>query len=235
MADKIIGLVIVKNEIDIIKTMLDKNGRFMDFIIIDNGSTDGSYEVIKAHPKVLKYEQDSRQYDENRLSKQLTSLSDNYKADWYFEINSDEIIDDHFADLNLSKIKSNTITFQIHYRLLDNRCYKIYNYWQRLYRNLGKDTLLSSCDKETSKLHKGRNLIARENRTFYHSNIPIHHYQVRSYEQGIRKYNNYLSLDTGLKYQPKGYEHIKGLANMLKTGDFTGLKFIKEDIDVKKE
>ncbi len=222
---KIIGLVTVKNEADIIKKMLDRNGGFMDFVIIDNGSTDGSYGIIKAHPKVLEHIQDNGEYNENRLIKKLLQMADKYNADWYFEIDADEIIADEFVHLDLDKLNCNCVTFKIEYRLPDERVYKIYDYWQRLYRNYGLATLLGGCDKEIEKLHKGKNPIERKDRTFYHSHIPIYHYQLRTYEQGMRKYNNYVALDTELKQQSRGYDHIRQMANMLKTRDFTGIKF----------
>ena len=215
----------VKNEEDIIKEMLNKNGRFMDFVVIDNGSTDDTYNIVKAHPKVLEHIQDNGVYDENRLIKQLLAMANKYNADWYFEIDADEIIDDSFSELNLDILdpKINCVTFKIHYRFPDGKCYKVYDYWQRLYKNLGFSE--QNINTEIKKLHMGRCPILRSQRVFYHSHIPIHHYQIRSYEQGMRKYNQYVSLDIEKKYQPRGYEHLKNMANAIKTGDYSGFIF----------
>ena len=218
---KILGLLTVKNEVDIIQRMLDANGRFMDFVVVDNGSTDGTYEIVKGHKSVLESIVDTTPYNENTLTKVLFAMADKYQAEWYFEIDADEIIDDSFADFILPALPVNCVTSKIYYCLPDERVYKTYNYWQRLYRNPGLQKAVADADTEIQKLHMGKMPIPRAERVFVHSQIPIRHYQVRSYEQGMKKYQQYLTLDSALSFQPKGYEHLKKLAESIKTGDYS--------------
>lgn len=222
MAD-ILGLVTVKNEADIIKEMLDKNGRFMDFVVLDNGSSDGTLDIVKTHRKVLKWGIDTSPYNENVLVKKLFQMADEYPHQWFFEIDADEIIEDSFIDFRLPDLPVNCVTFKIHYCLPDGRIYKVYDYWQRLYRRKSLTEALEKADQTIAKLHQGKMPLTREERVFFHSHIPIKHYQVRSFEQGMRKYNQYNALDPLKEFQPKGYEHIKKLAEAIKNNDYSGV------------
>lgn len=220
-----IGLCMVKDEADIIKEMLDNNSKFCDgFCVIDNGSTDGTYDIVKNHPAVIEVVQDFGEFDERRMIKDMLIMADKYKADWYFDADADELFDEKTIKLFENDLgDANVITFNFRYCFAKrrDRCYKIYRHWCKFFKNLGLDELIAGCDKAVAKLHWGKCPIPRENRKYYHSEIPIHHFQCRSYEQTMNKYNRYLELDRDA-IQSEGYEHLKFAAKALKTGDYSG-------------
>lgn len=220
---KIIGLMMVKDEVDIVQRMLDVNSKFVDnFVVLDNGSTDGSLEIAKKHPKVLKVIEDKGEFDERRLLKVLLIGAAQYNANWYLEVDSDEGVSPLAQGLKHMDLNEyNCISFNIHY-MIEDRCYKIYKHWGRLYRNIGLEKMLEGCDKAVAKLHWGKNPIQKEERHYFHSEIPMYHYQMRSYEQCMRKYRRYKKLDKK-GYQKQGYENFKVWAKILKNRDYTGI------------
>lgn len=228
----IIALMMVKDEADIIEATLDNNEKFCDgAVILDNGSTDGTLDIIKAHPHVLKVVEDKGEFDERRLLKVLLKGAQETGADWYFELDADEQVSPLANGLKFMDLEPyNCVSFDMHYmlrqhELLPYRCYKIYHRWGRLYRNLGLVLMLDGCDKAVAQLHWGKNPIPKDERKYFHSGIAINHFQMRSYQQCMRKYNRYLEIDKN-QIQGEGYEHFKQFAEMYRTGDFYGLKWI---------
>jgi hypothetical protein len=148
------------------------------------------------------------------MSKKLFQIASKYNPDWYAEVDADEIFDKeiyNIIDMDLSEY--NTIRYNIHY-IFNNKCYKIHKNWTRIYKNLGDELLLEYFNIE-HPLHWGKNPIPSVNRKNYYSNIPVYHYQIRSYEQGMRKYKRYIEeLDPEFKYQK--YEHLRLMAEFLK-------------------
>jgi glycosyltransferase involved in cell wall biosynthesis len=222
----IIGLMMCKDEVDIIKRTLDENSKFVDgFVILDNGSTDGTLEIIKKHPSVLEVIEDNGEFDERRLLKIMFQFADKYKADWYLEVDADEIVCQLINGIKFMNLdKYNCISFNIYY-MLEEMCYKIYKHWGRFYRNIGLEKMLDGCDKAVYKLHWGKNPIPKDERKYFHSEVVMYHYQMRSYEQVVRKYNRYIEIDKDA-IQGKGYEQFKFFAHALKTRDYTGINFI---------
>jgi hypothetical protein len=220
--DKIIGIMKVKDEEDILPVMLEQSKWLDGLVVLDNGSIDNTNKILQECPLVLDCIYDDSLFNEVVMSKKLLEIASKYNSEWYAEVDADEIFDKEIYEVkNINLSEYNTIAYNIHY-MVDGMCYKMYKNWMRIYRNLGSE-LIDNLDKVHS-LHWGKNPIPKENRKIYYSNIPVYHYQIRSYEQGMRKYKRYIEeLDPELKYQPNGYEHLKIVAECIKERNYIKL------------
>lgn len=221
---KIVALMIIKDESDIIASTLENASAWVDEIYaIDNGSTDGSLEILQASSLVKSVIVDTTEFDESYFIGRLLDLAKDSNADWFVDLDADEHYDPAIRHvLENCLVSYNTVSVTIRY-MVGHRCYREHREWVRIYRN---DPSLFSIN-HVRKLHGGKIPIAKSMRSVHHSHVNVQHYQIRSYEQGMRKYENYMSLDPQLKYQ-SSYDHLRDLAKMIRYGDFTGLEFLKD-------
>lgn len=210
---KIYGLMTVKDEEDILPKMLDENSKWLDGIIaIDNGSTDNSYKILSNHSLVKYHEIDNHEFDDSFFIQKLLDIVSNYNdIDWLVDIDADEIYDLRIRDVLESLPRMwNCISVDIQY-MFNDVCYRENKKFTRIFRN--RPVLFEF--GHIKKLHAGKNPIPTKYRITHHSGIKVAHYQIRSYEQGIEKYNRYLELDPNRIYQ-KSYEHLKEVAKKYK-------------------
>jgi glycosyltransferase involved in cell wall biosynthesis len=96
---KIAAHFLVKDEEDVIGECLDHAARFCDHILVlDNGSSDRTYEICKAHPRVEHCEQLACTYSD-ALRNHLLEASKRYLTaglDWFVALSAD-----HFFDTDL--------------------------------------------------------------------------------------------------------------------------------------
>ncbi len=221
---KVIGLLIVKNEEDILREMLQHAAYWLDGIIaIDNGSTDATGQILRDSLLVKRIIFDDEEFNESRMVPNLIAIAQELNPDWLVDIDADEFFPVPIRHvLNVCHPEINVVTVNIKY-MIQGATYHRNNKWSRIYRN--KPNLFDF--DVLMKLHHGKMPIRKEDRIILDSNLDVIHNQVRSYEQGMRKYNNYLKLDPVGMYQDS-YEHIRTLANALRTGDFSEIVFMEK-------
>ncbi len=220
---KIAALMTVRDEADILQATLDSAAIWIDEIYaIDNGSIDGSFDILNDHHVVKKAFRDLREFNESQFMVELLNMSKGSDATWFVDLDADEHYDPKIrVSLENCPMEFNTVSVTIRY-MVGNRCYREHQQWSRIYRNDPSQFAIN----HIRKLHGGKIPIPREFRKVYHSGIQVKHYQIRSYEQGMRKYENYMLLDPNLQYQ-ESYDHLRQLAMMFRYGDFTGLRFLE--------
>lgn len=107
---KILAIIPLFNEIDIIEsTIYHLLNQGIDVHIIDNWSTDGSYELIKdisTKYRNLSFEKypksnPNKYYDLNKLLKRIEDVVKEKKYDWYIRNDSDEIRYSPWKDVSL--------------------------------------------------------------------------------------------------------------------------------------
>lgn len=212
MSVKIIGLMVVKNEADIIQKTLDSASEWLDgVVVIDNGSTDHTYEICRDHPIVKVFASDKHEFDESYFVPKLHELAMHIEgATWYVDLDADEIYDPKIRDIiEKQGYRANTITVTMKY-MLKGECYRINEQFTRIYKN---DRSQFEYD-HIGKLHRGKVPIPIPKRDTLHSWVDVFHYQIRSREQGLRKYERYQQLDPDNIYQ-KSYEHLKRVAETM--------------------
>ncbi len=101
---KVILMLRVKDGIFFIKEWLERYETHVDEIVaVDNGSTDGTYEVMKAHPKVVQVFQ-TEAYNEGRDKKLLYEYARTRKPDWCMWLDVDEIFEPEFTRERLQRL-----------------------------------------------------------------------------------------------------------------------------------
>lgn len=213
-----IGLMIVKNEADILLRSLDSYAKWLDGIVaLDNGSTDGSLEILGQHPIVKKLAVDAGEFNETRLVPKIIELASDIQADWYVESDADEIFNPDFRNvMQATPSPFNVIGARLLYMLDDTHYYRerpVYRIFRKAQFSFG----------HIRKLHHGKIPIAPHLQRKVFCPFHIKHFQIRSYKQGMCKYNNYVQLDPTNKYQ-RGYEHLRVVAEMWQKKDFSALR-----------
>lgn len=204
---KIIGLMIVKDEADILKDCLDSAAKWLDGVfVVDNGSVDDTRKIIAKHSIIMGVVDFNREFDESVIVPLLHSMVKNENIDWFVDLDADEFYSENARNIVTNcPNEFNVISVNIRY-MLKNINYRSHLYWPRIYRNQKFDY------SELQKLHGGKIPILKSKRNIFKSDIDVFHYQIRSYEQGMRKFENYKRLDTN-KFQ-NSYEHIREIAKL---------------------
>lgn len=92
-------VIIVKDAISTIKTTLDSLTSFEDVVVYDNGSTDGTIEILKEYENVNLVQGDFLGFGPTK-NRAVTFA----KNDWVLSLDADEVVTDDFVN-NLEKLQ----------------------------------------------------------------------------------------------------------------------------------
>jgi glycosyltransferase involved in cell wall biosynthesis len=218
---KIIGLMCVKNEDDILEETLNHAGSFLDGIVaLDNGSTDRTQSILMRHPAVLRWSYYPGTFDESKMVPKLLKIAGEFQADWYVDHDADEFFDPSLRERLISiPLKFNVATVNILSAIDGHGVYDVKTDWQRCYRNEPSNFDFA----DIKQLHHGKIPFKKSERFKSRTGVNVIHKPVRSFKQGMRKYENYKSIDTG--GIQGSYEHIRALAEGF-NNNFKGIPFI---------
>ena len=99
---RLIALANMKNEEWIIECWLKRTSEFADAIIVlDDGSTDATPDVLKAHPKVIKLIQNppNKPYRMVENRNRLLEAASQFNPEWVFYLDADEIMDARLSNM----------------------------------------------------------------------------------------------------------------------------------------
>ena len=109
--------LLVKDESDIIKECLDSVAPYCDYIfVVDNGSSDSTYEICQKHPRVTWSERIECTYSD-ALRQRLVEISKAYLSnqDWILALSADHFFDGN-PRLDIERAiaeKANVITYDV--------------------------------------------------------------------------------------------------------------------------
>jgi GT2 family glycosyltransferase len=84
----------VKNAEATLRQSLEATARFADAIVVlDDGSSDGTRAICKAHPAVTRYEHQDLPFDERRDRNRILTMAAEVRPDWIIVIDADEVFE----------------------------------------------------------------------------------------------------------------------------------------------
>lgn len=113
---KIIAMLRVKDGILFVEKWLENIGDLVDeIVVVDNGSTDGTYEILKGNPKVVSIER-TEGFDEGRDKNLLYKMARDRKPDWLLWLDVDEIFEERLTREKLVRLINKRKASKIFFR-----------------------------------------------------------------------------------------------------------------------
>lgn len=104
---KLVLLLRVKDGIQFVDEWLQCFEKLADeIVVVDNGSTDGTFDILQAHPKVVATERTVGYY-EGRDKNLLYAMARKRNPDWCLWVDVDEIFEPSLTRADLDKLMSN--------------------------------------------------------------------------------------------------------------------------------
>jgi len=101
---KLVVMVRVKDGILFVRDWLANMERLVDeIVVVDNGSTDGTYEILKNHPKVVEIER-TKGFNEGRDKILAYELARKRNPDWCLWLDIDEIFEESLTRKHIERM-----------------------------------------------------------------------------------------------------------------------------------
>ena len=223
----IIALLQARNEQRFIPGWLENIAPAVDGIVaLDDGSTDATADLLRAHPKVIEILQKpaGAAWDERGNQVALVKAGRRHGASWFIALDADERIERRLAG-DLPKLLEEADVrgveaFSLQLRELwnDRRHYRIDGIWKgkarfRLFRNRDHHNRF-----DPRPLHRHwmpLEIAANLSRLGAHLAHNLYHLRMIRAEDRAARYERYLHLDPTGRYQPQGYDYLVDETDMV--------------------
>jgi len=113
---KLVAMVRVKDGINYIELWLENMSELVDEIVaVDNGSSDGTYEILQRHPKVVAVER-TEGFDEGRDKILLYRIARECDPDWLLWLDVDEVFEKRMTRKKLDRMMSSKFITRYSFR-----------------------------------------------------------------------------------------------------------------------
>jgi glycosyltransferase involved in cell wall biosynthesis len=140
---KLVVMLRVKDGMFFVKEWLDCFEKLADeIVVLDNGSTDGTYEALKAHPKVVDIIR-TEGYNEGRDKNLMYERARLRKPDWCLWLDIDEIFEPGLTRAHFDKLMSSRFVNKFAFRrfhFIDREHFA--GSWYRLNYSSGHDRIM---------------------------------------------------------------------------------------------
>lgn len=199
MSNKLIVTLRVKNAILFIKAWLECYEKLADgIVVVDNGSDDGTYEILKNHPKVLVIEQ-TIGFDEGRDFKLLLEIAKKQNPDWLITVDADEIFETRLTRSKVEAMMNSTIFSHFRFRRFhmfgDEYHYMATNQNLRSLCDVGDRSMYRFSEKLVVPEQKIHTSIMGRPKLYWQSSYRIRHLPMLHKEYRLKAYENYLKVD----------------------------------------
>lgn len=216
----IIALLQARNEERFLKGWLENVAPAVDGIVaLDDGSSDGTAEILAAHPKLLELQSNPAGQPWNEYANQvgLIKAGRRHGAEWFLCLDADERLEERFVNgiraivAEADDRKLDALALQLFDLWNDRRHYRVDGRWgtqarYKLFRNIPGQNKF-----DPRPLHRHwmpLELVAALRTKGAH--IPYACYHLRMIRQADRnaRHQRYVTLDPGNRIQQQGYDHL---------------------------
>lgn len=216
----IIALLQARDEERYLKGWLENVAPAVDGIVaLDDGSTDGTADILTAHPKLLELQTNPADQPWNEYANQvgLIRAGRRHGADWFLCLDADERLEERFV------IRIRTIVSEADDRKLDAFALQLFDLWndRRHYRIDGRwgtqaryklfRNIPSQNKFDPRRLHRHwmpLELVATLKTNGAHLPYACYHLRMIQQADRIARYQRYVTLDPGNRIQQQGYDHL---------------------------
>jgi glycosyltransferase involved in cell wall biosynthesis len=113
---KLVVMLRVKDGILFVEDWLNNVEKLAnEIVVVDNGSTDGTYEILKRHPKVVSIDR-TEGFDEGRDKILAFERAKERNPDWILWLDIDEIFEERLTRKKLERMMTSTLFSKYHFR-----------------------------------------------------------------------------------------------------------------------